>query len=298
VPTKIITTAVCNEPGVDESVEFSARAGRTAIDASDIADADIRLLINIGVYRDSNIQEPALAALIQGRIGLNDDPLSKKAGDYQGGGTFSFDLMNGACGLFNAIQVAHSFIENGPARAALIVSSNVHPSRTTQPDFPYTHLGAAMVVASSPTAGGFKNISLKTSDGDYTGGRTVADLGSGAEGRAALEFQVDGDYCQRLNTFARAGVSDMILREKIDIAKIKYAIVDLTGSEGAAQLTTGLGLSKDQCIDVDARYGASFTSFPILGYHMACARGIASGDQLLFISAGAGLTLGCGLYVV
>jgi len=298
VRTKIIATAVCNEPDLDESVEFSARAGRTALDESALDEADIGLLINIGVYRDSNIQEPALAALIQGRIGLNGDPLSKKGPAFSGAGTFSFDLLNGACGLFNAVQVAHSFMETGPTRAALVVSSNVHPSRRRHEGFPFAHLGAAMLLTDSATSSGFHSISLQVSQGEYLGSRTVADLGAGANGRSQLDFEVDADYGERLGIFAARGVAKYIMQEKIDVKRIKYALVDLSGSDGAGALTRELALSTDQCIDVNARYGASFTSFPILGYHMACAQGVASGDQLLFVSAGAGLTLACGLYVV
>src|SRR6476646_4144712 len=51
---------------------------------------DIDLLVNAGIYRDRNLGEPALAAMIQEDIGAN--PEDPHAGSH---GTFSFDVMNG-----------------------------------------------------------------------------------------------------------------------------------------------------------------------------------------------------------
>src|SRR5579864_7241559 len=61
---------------------------------------DVDMLINAGVYREDNMGEPALAALIQEDIGAN--PGQPPVG---GRGTFSFDLMNGTCGVISAIQL-------------------------------------------------------------------------------------------------------------------------------------------------------------------------------------------------
>ncbi|MBC7174524.1 MAG: hypothetical protein H5U40_18915 [Polyangiaceae bacterium] len=58
-----------------------------------------------------------------------------------------------------------------------------------------------------------------------------------------------------------------------------------------------LDLDESRLIDVSTRFGHTFTSLPILGYHLAEEAGLRAGDAILFISAGAGLTFGCGLYV-
>ena len=58
------------------------------------------MLINAGIYREDSMGEPALAALIQEDIGANlgQPPIG-------GHGTFSFDLLNGTCGVITAIQI-------------------------------------------------------------------------------------------------------------------------------------------------------------------------------------------------
>src|SRR5215472_704989 len=60
---------------------------------------DVDMLINVGIYREDSMGEPALAALIQEDIGANlgQPPTG-------GSGTFSFDLLNGACGVITALQ--------------------------------------------------------------------------------------------------------------------------------------------------------------------------------------------------
>ena len=83
--------------GTGSVVEHLSRAGRAAIDAAGIDDREVGVLINSGVYRDSNTVEPAIGALIQQGIGLG---LTYQRSDPK---CFSFDLMNGACGMLNAV---------------------------------------------------------------------------------------------------------------------------------------------------------------------------------------------------
>jgi len=77
-----------------------AQAGRMPV--------DLDMLINAGVYREDSMGEPALAALIQEDIGANlgHPPIG-------GRGTFSFDLINGTCGVLTAIQVEAGFLRSG-----------------------------------------------------------------------------------------------------------------------------------------------------------------------------------------
>src|SRR4249920_1568022 len=68
---------------------------------------DVEMLINAGIYREDNMGEPALAALIQEDIGAN-----RGQPPIGGHGTFSFDLMNGTCGVISAIQLQSGFLRS------------------------------------------------------------------------------------------------------------------------------------------------------------------------------------------
>ncbi|GAB2679410.1 beta-ketoacyl-[acyl-carrier-protein] synthase family protein [Nocardia goodfellowii] len=130
------------------SVERSALAVREVLDRSGIDNSEVALLLNTGIHRDDNIVEPAIAALIQKKAGINLR--------YHGQRTpaLSFDIMNGPCGFLDAVQVA---AVTG-ARKTVIVAGEGHPSRGEHPDFPYLTSAAAVVVAPSPDDTGFGTV--------------------------------------------------------------------------------------------------------------------------------------------
>lgn len=100
----------------------------------------IDLLINAGIYRDRNLGEPALAALIQEMIGANlHDP---HTGEH---GTFSFDVANGECGVLTALQIVDGFLRAGIIKAALIVASDANPGFGMSKHFPYSPVGSALL---------------------------------------------------------------------------------------------------------------------------------------------------------
>lgn len=104
-------------------------------------DADsIDLLINAGIYRDKNLGEPALAALIQEEIGANPhDPHGSVHG------TFSFDVANGECGVLTALQIVDGFLRAGVIGAALIVASDANPGLGMSQHFPFSPVGSALL---------------------------------------------------------------------------------------------------------------------------------------------------------
>ncbi|HMJ16149.1 MAG TPA: hypothetical protein VK524_32265 [Polyangiaceae bacterium] len=297
MPTKIATVSVCNQVGLDKSIEYSAIAGQACIDLSQIDAAEIGVLLNIGIYRDQNIHEPALASLIQGRIGLNSN-LRPAHAEAWGRGTLSFDLLNGVCGFFNAVQLAASFIETRSTRAVLVVASDVHPSCKVQDDFPYTHLGAAALLTRSEDGSGFHDVVCSSSEDDYVGSRSFTDVGKSDRARDELTFEVDEDFSERLAEFALTASAAYIAEHRIDVKTLKGVIVSAPPCDLRPGLTKLLGIASSQIIDTSTRFGQSFTSVPIVGYQIAVEHGLKPGDELLFLSAGAGLTFAGGLYRV
>lgn len=120
------------------------------LDAAGIAASDVDVLINCGIYRDGNLGEPALAALIQGDVAAN--PGHPPSGGH---GTFSFDLAAGECGPVTAMQVIDGFLRSGVARRGLIVASDADPGHHLARDFPYRPVGAAALLSATPGPSGF-----------------------------------------------------------------------------------------------------------------------------------------------
>lgn len=131
------------------AIELAADAGRVAIDDAGLPDDAIDVLIHVGVYRDQNIVEPAIAALVQKKIGIG---LDYGRGDHH---LYSFDLMNGACGVLSAIAVAGALLATG-AQSVLITASDVHPGGADvgrAAGFPYAPKGAALVLERTRPSG-------------------------------------------------------------------------------------------------------------------------------------------------
>ena len=101
---------------------------------------ELDLVVNAGIYRDRNLGEPALAALIQDDIGAN--PEDPHAGAH---GTFSFDIANGACGVLTALQIVDGFLRTHSIHRALVVASDADPGHGMSEHFPFSAAGVALL---------------------------------------------------------------------------------------------------------------------------------------------------------
>ena len=149
-------------------------------DARRDADA-VDLLVNAGIYRDKNLAEPALAALIQEDIGANpEDP----HGDTHG--TFSFDISNGTCGILTGLQIVDGFLRSHTIRCALITASDADPGRGMSEHFPFSPIGAALLCGWTDDEYGLGRISWVNDPDD--GDDFQATVGSG-DARNVLRFR-------------------------------------------------------------------------------------------------------------
>ncbi|WP_067847170.1 hypothetical protein [Nocardia lijiangensis] len=291
---RIKSTGVSRAGDTHSIVEHSGRAARRAMDRAGIQPEQVGVLINAGVHRDSNTVEPAVSALIQKAAGIGleyekDDPTS-----------FSFDLMNGAVGVLNAVQVATSILETGSAEHVLIVSGDTHPSLTraiADDEFPYATAGAALLLERTDEQEGFGRVHTAT-----------------AEGTPAIEAYVDtatmGTVGRGLMTVEReAGFEDRLLAVALDTARAALAEAgdaDLSGTvliastpsaEFPLRLADALGIARDSVRTPDLSDGDPHTAALPLAYDRAVAQEtFGSHTRVLFVAAGAGPSAAAVLY--
>jgi 3-oxoacyl-[acyl-carrier-protein] synthase-3 len=281
------------DPAIASSILHAAAAGRECIKKAGIGVDDIELLINVGVYRDSNMMEPAMAALIQRELSMGLDYVKHPLPTP----TASFDLMNGACGLLNAVQVAGAFLKLGKARNVLIVSSDAHPSNKPSPDFPYACLGAALLL--SPGARdeqGFGKLRVLAPAGEDVGLEGAFALDQPTGGRTRLQLRKHPDYERRLLDLAATCAAEYVEAEKLDLSRT-LLITSQPVPDFGAQLAKRLSMNEANSTRVTGIDGDPHTSALALGYLRAAAAGRLEGyDQLLFVAAGAGLTSACTVY--
>ena len=269
------------------ALRLAVTAARVCLEEAGCPPRDLDLLINAGLYRDRNLGEPALAALIQEDIGAN--PEDPHLGAH---GTFSFDLANGVCGVLTALQVADGFLRSGAIRHALVVASDADPGHGLSEDFPFAAAGGALLCR-------------WTDDESGLGPVRWANFFDGAEAFRSTVSLEDGRNLLRVaqsetmdEQFAVAAAK--VARECLDIASIGLADVDLIVAAPphpgfTATLASHLGFPVDRiCVARDERI---HTAALIAALDDAISEHrVAEGTNLLLVAAGAGITAGAALY--
>lgn len=292
--TTILSTSIVDK-GIYSSIEFACRAGIDCVKRVGKSINDVDILINIGVYHDDNIMEPAMAPLIQKKLGMNPDPVNVKTGV-----TFCFDLYNGACGFINALQVADSFLKTGRARHVLIVSGDTHPSQQKKDTFPFNPLGAAVLLGYDANAKkGFSHFHIKTSTNGkqgLVGGGDV--INRGDSGRHFMMVTKEDGYEDALGTFITSAATEYIQTNGIDVNAIRFLISSQQTKGFACTLHKAIGMNgTSRCVDFYDTFGDVHTSTLPLGYHQLMGEGaVKEDDTILFAAVGSGLTAAYAMY--
>ena len=140
------------------SIKLSTRAAKQCVRVAGIDPCDIGLLINTGTYRHKNTGEPAIAALIQKKIGANS---TKRIIDFSSinniKSTFSFDLNNGGCGWLSGIQIADALLQTGEIIYGMIVTGDSEPFKGLSENFKFESAAAAIILSKVEGPGGFSS---------------------------------------------------------------------------------------------------------------------------------------------
>jgi len=137
------------------AISLTATAAKKCLKKANLDPALIEMLVYTGIYRDEHIAEPAIASLIQKRIGANPIP-------QNGNATFSFDLNNGGCGLVSGIQLVDGFIRSGKIRQGMIITGDAEPFKNLSNSFNFTSAAAAIILSAAHNRSGFTRFKTYT----------------------------------------------------------------------------------------------------------------------------------------
>ncbi|WP_330230658.1 hypothetical protein OHA40_32740 [Nocardia sp. NBC_00508] len=290
--TTIISAATNSDLDTGSYFELAARAALTCVERSDVRLDEIGMLINTGVFRDSNISEPAVSALIQKRIGMG---LAYEAGRTP---AFSFDLMNGATGLLHAIVTAETFLATGGVEYALLVAGDTHPSTERRvADFPYTATGAALLLGTSPSAGGFGR--LHTCDTARAAGPIawVALGEAGTGGRHAMCIRPGAEDPLDLATAAVRACLDEEGLDGGDFAEGRAVLLAPAQASGFhARLADALVITSHSVVGLDPSIGDPYTAAPVHAYLNALHAGLLDTARTVVFLAVDGASAACLAY--
>ncbi|WP_107655677.1 hypothetical protein [Nocardia suismassiliense] len=280
--TTIVAAATNTDLDTGSYFELATRAARACLAGSDVSVDEIGMLINVGVFRDDNISEPAVSALIQKRIGIGLE--------YQPGRVpaFSFDLMHGATGLLHAISTAECFLTTGDVEYALLVAGDTHPSTQRYvAGFPYTTGAAAVLLGSTPTAGGFGRLHTQQTAGTAEPSAWVSLAEAGVHGRSAMRVR---HGAEDPITLAAAVVRDCVAEEGLDSDDFAEGRAVLLAPAPAlgfrARLAETLGLRPESVVGVAPAIGDPYTAAPVHAYLNARESGaLGTAGTVLFLAA-------------
>ncbi|RDI64129.1 hypothetical protein [Nocardia pseudobrasiliensis] len=272
----IISAAVCADDDTGSYFELAARAGRACLRRAELEPQRIGLVLNAGVFRDHNISEPAVAALVQKRLEVG---LEYRTGMVP---AFSFDLMNGGTGLVHALMAAQCFLELGDIEYALVISGDTHPSTERTVDgFPYTATGAAMLLRTDSETGGFGELQqVCLRPGPPTAWVDLA--AAGTAGRRALSVRPGGDPLRAAAEAVIRCLDDERLTLGPDGALL---LAPAPTTDFADRLAQRLDAPAEAVAGVDPQLGDPYTAAPVHAYLRAHDAGLLAVDRpILFLA--------------
>lgn len=269
-----------------------ARAGKEA--------GDVGMLINAGIYREDHMGEPALAALIQEDIGAN-----RGQPPVGGRGTFSFDLLNGTCGVINAIQLEAGLLRSGVIRLGAVVTSDVGPKLRDSAAAPFQPAGGALLLGWDDTEDGFTAFGTETfpeyqdlfASGLVWQERRVPAVPWRRTGRHEMVIDCKRGYHARLADCAEEATRRFLRRVGMDVGEIDLLVPTPSVPGFLDAVRDRLGVPGDHVAYVPEDLACAYTTGPIAALQAAARSGrLGEARNTLMLAAGAGITVSLALY--
>ncbi|MBE1546441.1 3-oxoacyl-[acyl-carrier-protein] synthase-3 [Mycobacterium sp. OAS707] len=247
---------------------------------------DVDLIVNAGIYRDRNLGEPALAALIQKDIGAHPENPHP-----QTHGTFSFDVSNGTCGTLTALQIVDGFLKSRAVDCALVLASDADPGHGMSERFPFSPAGAALLCEWTDDDYGLQRVHWASNYDEGESSNATVGL---VDGRNVLRFVESQTVDTRFAEAACRAVDECLREAGLRLDDVDMIIAAPNRPRYRTQLATSLDVAEDRIIMSDKNI---HTASLAAAFKQVADR-MCSGDLVLLIAAGAGITAGAALYRV
>jgi 3-oxoacyl-[acyl-carrier-protein] synthase-3 len=262
-------------------------AARACLANARVSPSSVDILVNAGIYRDENLGEPALAALIQEDIGANpgDPPVG-------GHGTFSFDVANGSCGVLTALQIIDGLLAARTADRGLIVASDADPGRRIASEFPFGPTGAAALCTWDDTVEGFTG--FRWASFPEFEDLFVAEVRF-EDARNVLEIEQAPEFDACAATAATAVVRELLADHDLEISAIDRVIASPPSECYLDALSSALLIPREKFVSTgpsDAHTAALLFGIDVLAQDQY----ERTAQTILFVATGAGITVGAAIY--
>lgn len=275
-------------------------AARSCLARARCTPSDIDMLINVGLYREDSMGEPALAALIQQDLGANaSQPSAGRTG------TFSFDLLNGACGAITAIQIESGLLKSGVIRLGAVVSSDVQPAFMSTPGTFLRPAGGALLLRWHEDRAGFTDFGTETfpeyadlfTSGLVWRGRRGIRVPRQHTGHNEMVVTVRPGYRARLADCAEEATRRFLRRVGLGVADIDLLVPAPSAPGFLDPLRARLGIPGDRVAYTPENLAGAYTTGPIAALQTAIQSGrLDEAGNVLLLVAGPGATVALALY--
>lgn len=270
------------------SISMETRAAKGCLRKAGVDPNDVGLLINAGIYRDDHIGEPAIAAFLQRKVGINEE---FKGGKY----SFSFDLSHGGCGMLTALMVLDGFITSGVAARGMVVAGDTEPVPGESMGYEFSSAAAAVLITAGRHDEGFRCFR------SYTNSRYI-DLFCGRiewqeeKKRNRLIIREETAYRDACVEWADDALREFRKEMSLDLDDIHLVISSQSPPGFVSHFGERTGLT-NRMVDATAECGNVHTA----GVGVALNRSIEEGKflaavNILFLTVGAGITASLALY--
>jgi 3-oxoacyl-[acyl-carrier-protein] synthase III len=271
------------------ALRLADAAARACMERAHRAPDEVQLLINVGVYLDRNISEPAIAALIQEDIDANLEP-------DQGGaqGTFSFDVRNGACGVLTGIELIDDLLASGTIEVGMVVAADADPEPGLTEGYAFPALGGAVMLSTDAARPGFTQFrSAAFPEYAHLFSSAIDWRTEDGGGRNLLTVEVAEDYPARVLECAETTARELAVADGLNLSEVGTLFAAASTPGFARALAERLGIPPARAAAPPNGLGRAHTAG--LAAAMECVPLSDAGTALL-VSAGAGITVAAAVY--
>lgn len=283
------------------SIGLAVRAAKRCLREAGIDPGKLELLIYTGIYPDDYLGEPAIAAIIQKKIGANPQLLNNnKINREMAGTTFSFDLNNGGCGLVNGIQIVDGFIRSGKIRCGMVITGDSEPVRGLSDSFHFTPAGAAIILSESSKVEGFIHFETDTyprHKNAFTSHLTMDSKRGGKKMHNLLFVNQDKSYLDSCICCTVSSLNRFLRDAGLDLQEVDLIITSQSPEGFAPGLKERLNLG-ERIVTLNEKPGAELHT---VGLAFALRKvwednRFKQARNILFLTVGSGITTALSLY--
>ncbi|MGY8734724.1 MAG: hypothetical protein ACKVHN_01605 [Candidatus Poseidoniales archaeon] len=212
------------------NIRDCSKLATMACKEANISLQDIGLVIFSGVYRPNFRSEPSCASHIQNKLNIRCHEL-----DLNSRHCFSFDIIDGSRGPHRAIQTVDHLLDQLGEKYALVVCSDVKPTKQSQ--WPYQNHALAIVLAKDGSGmkfdnGKFSSEELRSySKSSFDHGKKVPIINYFGDSVDVQQISTETEYTSENSSLGSVQMRDFLLWSENRKGKLKHTIIDRSGSK-------------------------------------------------------------------